>query len=96
MVEKHLALLGLKVRDRVTGFTGVAATIGFDLYGCIQVIINPGMDKDGKLQDQCWFDVSRVEVLDPTPVMARPNYVTSGPVANGEKGGDRKPIPCKS
>jgi len=48
-VKKHLSLLGLKVKDKVTGYTGVVASIGFDLYGCVQAIVNPGMDKDGKL-----------------------------------------------
>ena len=58
--EKHLNLLGMKVEDKVTGFKGVVASISFDLYGCVQAIVNPGADKDGKLMEQCWFDVSRL------------------------------------
>ena len=71
---KGLGLLGLKVEDKVTGFTGVVGSISFDLYGCIQDLVNPGMGTDGKLRDQCWFDISRLNVLDETPVMKVPNF----------------------
>lgn len=32
-VEKHLELLGMKVKDKVSGFEGVVSTLSFDLYG---------------------------------------------------------------
>lgn len=67
-IRKHLELLGLKVKDRVTGHEGVVTSIGFDLYGCIQAIVNPGADKEGKLRDSNWFDVNRLEVLEKEPV----------------------------
>lgn len=89
-VKKHLSLLGLKVEDKVTGFKGVVATISFDLYGCVQAIVNPGADKDGKLMDQCWFDVSRLSVLDDIPVMDLPNY-EFGTQAEGKQGAAEKP-----
>lgn len=79
-VKKHMGLLGLRIRDKVTGYEGVVTSVSFDLYGCIQIIINPGQDKDGKLRDQIWLDVARLEVLDTTPVMPVPNY-DYGPVA---------------
>jgi len=44
-IQKHLDLLGHKVTDRVSGFTGVVTSIGFDLYGCIQAVVTPGADK---------------------------------------------------
>ena len=51
-LTKHLNLLGMRVEDRVTGFKGVVATVGFDLYGCIQAVVNPGTDADGKLREK--------------------------------------------
>ena len=48
-IKKHLEILGFRVTDKVTGLTGVAVSVSFDLYGCIQVIVNPGLDKDGKM-----------------------------------------------
>ena len=56
-MQKYLAILGHRVVDRVTGFKGVAVTVSFD--GCIQVIVNPGLQTDGKLGDSNWFDFNR-------------------------------------
>ena len=89
-VQKHLALLGHKVKDKVTGIEGIVATIGFDLYGCIQAIINRGVDKDGKTLDQMWLDVSRLTVLTENPVMTPPNY-DFGPIAEGRQGSAERP-----
>lgn len=61
--KEHLNLLGLRVRDRVSGFEGVVASVCFDLYGCIQAIVHPGLQSDGKLGDQSWFDVNRLEIV---------------------------------
>lgn len=89
-VKKHLALLGFRVKDKVTGSSGVVSSVGFDLYGCIQAIVNPGLDKDGKPGEQQWFDINRLEVISSTPVMAPPNF-DFGPVAEGLKGPAEKP-----
>lgn len=90
-VKEHLNLLGLKVKDKVTGFTGIVSSVGFDLYGCIQAVVNPGLGADGKLQDQLWFDVNRLTVLATRPVMTRPNF-DFGPVAEGRHGPAEKPL----
>jgi hypothetical protein len=95
-LEKHLNMLGLRVEDRVTGFKGVAATVAFDLYGCIQCLVNPGIGADGKPQDSHWFDVGRLQVVDQTPVMRRPTFEwTDQTVAQGRKGPAEKPTYCK-
>lgn len=68
-----LKLLGLKVRDRVTGLEGVCESICYDLYGCIQGAVRPQKLNDkGELIDGRWLDVARLEVLDETPVMDVP------------------------
>lgn len=89
-MEKHMVLLGMRVQDQVTGFSGVVSGISFDLYGCVQAIVNPGMDKEGKLQDQIWFDVSRLRVTSLDPVMECPNY-EFGLQAEGRQGAAEKP-----
>lgn len=89
-VQKHLALLGLPVKDRVTGLTGVVTSVSFDLYGCIQAVVHPGLDKDGKPAEQTWFDVARLEPQSATPVMAQPDYEV-GAIAEGRKGPAEKP-----
>lgn len=91
-VQQHMSLLGLRVRDCVTGFEGTVSSVNFDLYGCIQACVVPPIGNDGKKGDGHWFDVSRLDVKDPTPVMSRPDYV-SGPVAEGRHGAAEKPLP---
>ena len=89
-IKKHLDLLGMKVEDKVTGFKGVVASISFDLYGCVQAIVNPGVDATGKAMDHNWFDIARLKVTSDEPVMDRPNY-DFGLVAEGKKGAAEKP-----
>ncbi len=74
-MQEHLHLLGLRVRDRITGFAGVVVSVNFDLYGCIQAAVSPPVDKEGKKPDPLWLDISRLEVTDTVPRMARPDYV---------------------
>jgi hypothetical protein len=89
-IQKHFDLLGKRVTEKVTNFEGIVTSICFDLYGCIQVLVHPGTDKDNKLLEQLWFDVSRINVLDDTPVMERPNY-NFGIQAEGKQGAAEKP-----
>lgn len=89
-INTHLAMLGWRARDSITGMEGVIVSIGFDLYGCIQAIVHPGLDKDGKPRDSQWFDVSRLELMGKNPVMAQPDFVV-GRVAEGGKGPAEKP-----
>ena len=90
-IKKHLDLLGFKVEDKVTGMRGVVASISFDLYGCVQAIVNPGMTNEGKLKDQVWFDVNRLKVIGNKPVMKVPNF-DFGPQADGDQGAAEKPM----
>ena len=55
--------LGVKGRDKVTGYEGIITGYCEYLYGCTQYAINPGKGKDGKLNDICWFDEGRIEVI---------------------------------
>lgn len=89
-VHKHLNLLGHRVRDRVTGLDGVVTSISFDLYGCIQAVIHPGLQPDGKVAEQNWFDVNRLLVISTDPVMTPPDFV-EGPIAEGKHGPAAKP-----
>jgi hypothetical protein len=89
-LQKHLELLGMRVEDRVTGFKGVVTSVTFDLYGCIQGLVNPGVDKDGKFMENGWFDVNRLILLKKTPVMNQPNFEAAS-LAAAEKGPAEKP-----
>ena len=77
-INDYLALLGLKVQDKVTDYEGVVTSVSFDLYGCIQAVVNPGLDKDGKPKETYWFDVTRLKVVNNIPIMDVPNFVDEG------------------
>jgi hypothetical protein len=95
-LKQQLVLLGLRVEDRITGMSGVVASVCFDLYGCVQAIVNRGVDKDGKLHEQHWFDVNRLRVLDETPVMEPPNFDYGTPdLRRHEHGAAEKPAAFK-
>lgn len=68
-----LKLLGLKVRDRVTGLTGICECVTYDLYGCIQAVVRPPVLPDkAEVPEGRYFDVSRLDVVDSKPVMEIP------------------------
>ena len=91
MVEKHLELLGLEVKDKVSDLKGIVISISFDLYGCIQADVRPKeLDKDGKLQTGWWMDINRLIIKNKKPVMERPNY-NYGHIADGGQGAAEKP-----
>lgn len=75
--KEHLALLGRIARDKITGFSGVIASVSFDLYGCVQVSITPEYRPNDKAEIPYghWFDFRRVEAdLTKPPVMRIPDY----------------------
>jgi hypothetical protein len=56
--------LGNKVRDTLTGFTGIAVGRTTWLYGCTRIAIEPNkLGKDGKPAEPHWFDEQRIEVI---------------------------------
>lgn len=92
-LKTHVALLGKKATDVVTGYRGVITTMSFDLYGCIQAVITPWIDEKGESSSGKWFDVSRLYIEgDDEPVMPLPDF-SKGYIAEGKKGGADKPLP---
>lgn len=61
--------LGNKVRDTISGFSGVAAGRAEYMYGCNQILISPDRTgENGAAIDSQWFDEQRVETVDFRPV----------------------------
>ena len=56
--------LGSKVKDKVTGFMGIATARVNYLNGCIQYCIEPRVDKDGKKSKDHYIDEGQLAVLD--------------------------------
>ena len=90
MSNRHIALLGKKAKDKITGLTGIITSVSFDLYGCIQAVITPPASKEGKVNSGHWFDVTRLEILEHVSVITLPDF-HSGYVADGKKGCAEKP-----
>lgn len=94
-IQDHLALLGYRVKDKVTGFQGVCEHVGFDLYGCIQATVKPeGTNKDGAMIASTWLDVNRLEIVGDAPVMPAPDFFhtqTKEATASGDHGCADKP-----
>lgn len=86
MLREQVQLLGLPVRDRVTGFSGIVTSICFDLYGCVQAIITPPV-REGKREPSEWYDVKRLEVTGER-VMDAPEF---GGKPGDETGPETKP-----
>lgn len=55
---------GDKVKDRVTGFTGIVIGITTWLNGCIRAGIQSEAFRDGLPIDPYWVDVGQLEVLE--------------------------------
>jgi valyl-tRNA synthetase len=71
--------LGSKVKDSLTGFTGIATARTEWLYGCTRIAIEPQELHDGKPIETQWFDEQRVEVvLEDKPKVSKDSSATSG------------------
>jgi hypothetical protein len=56
--------LGDKVKDRVTGLTGIAVAKSHYLQGCARIGVQPQELKDGKPVEVSWFDEPQLEVIE--------------------------------
>ena len=56
--------LGLKVKDRLTGFEGILVSRSVNLYGENACLIQPTVDSMGRLPSPCWFEESRIIFYD--------------------------------
>ena len=66
---KSMIELGSTVRDKITGFEGIATSRAEFLYGCVRYGIEPvDLDKENKPMEPQFFDEQRIEVLEePAP-----------------------------
>lgn len=76
--------LGDKVKDNVTGFTGVAVCRCEWLHGCIRWIVQPeGLTKDGKIFENGAFDEPQLKRIKKGQVKA----------TQGDPGGPMPTVP---
>lgn len=56
--------LGVRVRSRVTGITGIITARSENLYGCDRYYIQPPVGTDNKVPEGWWIDEHDVEFID--------------------------------
>lgn len=71
-------MLGLTVRDRITGFQGVVTGFVEYLTGCNQALVLPPIAADGAFRDSVWFDAQRLEQVPGTSRVTLDNGSTPG------------------
>jgi hypothetical protein len=54
--------LGLKAKDKITGFEGILTGSATYLYGCDQYCVVPPVNEKGEIGQAQWFDEGRIEV----------------------------------
>lgn len=55
--------LGQQVKDRVTGFVGIATARIEYLNGCVQFCVKPKMTEPGKMPDGEYIDDGQLEIV---------------------------------
>lgn len=56
--------LGDRVKDTVSGLTGILTSRSEHLYGCNRYWVQPQEVKDGKPVDGCWLDEAAIQIID--------------------------------
>ena len=83
-------VLGSKVKDMYTGFTGIAVARAEYLYGCARISVEPTELEAGKLLDSAWFDEQRIELIEeePAKVSEYSSALSGGPQKDPQRGKD--------
>jgi len=87
-----MAKLGAKVRDRISGFEGIVTGRAEYLWGCVQILVNPGQVKDSQPVTSTWLDEDRCEVIAEQASELRPASADErrgGPVEDQPPSGSR-------
>lgn len=83
---KNKVELGDKVKDEVSGYTGIVIGITDWLYGCQRAGIavqKPG--SDGKICDPQWFDTAQLKVIKKSVIKGQTGMVMSSTEQTSEK-----------
>lgn len=86
--RKHVIQLGQKVRDKITGFEGVAMARTSWLSKLDRIMIQPSVDKEGKHRDGHVFDEVHVEVVGETIPQTERQIGTGGPIPEPVRAAD--------
>jgi hypothetical protein len=71
--------MGVRVKCKVTGLVGIVTGKTEYINGCVQWLVKPPIDKEGKLVDGCWIDTIQLEVVDEGISIKTPENGPGGP-----------------
>jgi len=54
---------GDKVKEKITGFTGIITGVSFYITGCNQYLLTPPVKDDGSSGEAQWYDEGRLEIV---------------------------------
>lgn len=75
--EEKMIELGEEVKDRITGFKGIAIANTFYLQGCDRILVQPKVGKDGTIPEPQSFDEPDLEVVG-SGVLPKPEAKKNG------------------
>lgn len=75
--------LGDRVKDSISGLSGVAVGITQYMYGCRHVCVRPEEVKDGKPIEGTWFDEPQLVVVDRAAIVRAGGDDNGGPSLHG-------------
>lgn len=88
--------LGDKVRDKISGMSGIATAVCEFLYGCRRIAIQSMELKDGRPVENVYFDEDQVEPLEVDPLQLRPKSAPKLAVTGGPRDDPkRRPDPVR-
>src|SRR5687768_7018463 len=88
--ETFIFNLGDKVKDRISGLTGIVTSRAEHLYGCARYWVSPQEVKDGKPAEGAWFDEAGIELVEASvikPMQARMFTIAETQPAQRRTGG---------
>ena len=77
--------LGDEVKDKVSGFRGIAVSKHLYLQGCARISVQPKIDKEGKLPECQAFDEPQLEIIK-SKMIEQGNKKPGGPMPYKDKG----------
>jgi hypothetical protein len=64
MTNERLPTLGDRVKDQVSGFTGIVMAHVSYLHGCVRLAVAPEQLDSGKVIEERYFDQTQLELVD--------------------------------
>ncbi len=72
--------LGDRVKDKITGFTGIVTGTHQFLTGCDKCTVQPEKMVEGKVMDSLWFDTQQLILLKPEAISLDNGITPGGPM----------------